>query len=143
MGAFSSTKMSTLNFRQLPVANGIVFFKTSKTEGQPREVYPNFRKIFNGRFLSIHFCSRDFQVEFLVEWFPFRTDSTASGISRNFSGKSLYHLPLFPNFRKFWLNVKRPLILCTINFKAAKINGLLAYFVSRQSQGGLVKYQLL
>ena len=33
--------------------------------------------------------------------------------------------------------------LCTINFIAEKMNELLAYFVSRQSQGGLVKYQLL
>ena len=33
LGAFHSTKTSTLNFRQLPVANGTVFFKTSKKEG--------------------------------------------------------------------------------------------------------------
>ena len=72
LDAFPSTKTSTLNFRQLPVANGTVFLKTSKTERQPREVYPNLRKFFHRRFLSIHFCSRDFQVEFLVEWFPLR-----------------------------------------------------------------------
>ena len=59
------------------------------------------------------------------------------------AGKFMYHLPLFPNFRKFWLNGKRPLILCTINFIAEKMNELLAHFVRRQSQGGLVKYQLL
>ena len=32
LGAFHSTKTSTLNFRQLPVANGRVFFKTSEKE---------------------------------------------------------------------------------------------------------------
>ena len=47
-------------------------------------------------------------LEFPVEWFAFG-NSTAFGISGKFCGKNLYHLPLFPNFRKFCLNGKRPL----------------------------------
>ena len=55
---------------------------------------------FPESFLSIQLCSWSFS----VEWFAFRKFN----ISRNFSGKFLYHLTLFPNFRKFWLNGKRP-----------------------------------
>ena len=35
-------------------------------------------------------------------------NSTVYGISGNDSWKFLYHLPLFPNFRKVWLDGKRP-----------------------------------
>ena len=35
-------------------------------------------------------------------------------VSGNFSEKFLYHLPLFPNFRKFWLNGKRSMLLTLI-----------------------------
>ena len=38
-----------------------------------------------------------------------------SGFSGNFSGKLLHHLPLFPNFRKFWLN--GPKFLIGLGFK--------------------------
>ena len=46
-------------------------------------------------------------LEFSVEWFAFG-NSTVSGMSGNFSGKFLCHLPLFPHFRTVWLNGKRP-----------------------------------
>ena len=60
MGPLRSTQSSSLNFRQLPAANGTAFFKDFVNRGQPREVYPNFRIFFPGRFL-----------EFSVEWFAF------------------------------------------------------------------------
>lgn len=99
-GAPDSTKTSGLNhdFWQLPAASGIAFPKFPK-KGQPREVYANFRKFFPEVFFSIQLSSRKFH--------NFRLNcsnlgnSTVSRISGNFSGKFLYHLPLFPNFRKF------------------------------------------
>ena len=105
-GAFDSTKTPGLNFQQLPVANGTAFSKISKKEenlasytirgiGLLYEVY-----CFPESFLSIQLCSWSFS----VEWFPFRKFN----ISGNFSGKFLYHLTLFPNFRMFRLNGKRP-----------------------------------
>ena len=51
-------------------------------------------------------------LEFSVEWFAFG-NSTVSGISGNFSGKFLCHLPLFPHFRTVWLNRKRPYFPCS------------------------------
>ena len=45
-------------------------------------------------------------LEFSIERIAFRI-STVSAISGNFFGKFLYHLPLFPNVRKFLLNGKR------------------------------------
>ena len=80
--------------------------RKSIKRGQPREVFPNFRKIFPGSFLSIQLSSRDF-------W-NFRLNGSHFGnstVSRNFwklFGTFRYHLPLFPNFRKFWMNGKRP-----------------------------------
>ena len=42
-------------------------------------------------------------LEYLIDGSHFG-NSTVSRTSGNFSGKCLYHLPLFPTFRKFWLN---------------------------------------
>ena len=53
--AFYSTKTSSLNFQQLPGANGTAFSKLSKT-GQPREVYPNFRNFFLRSFSPFNFA---------------------------------------------------------------------------------------
>ena len=54
----------------------------------------------------IQLCFRDFW-NFRLNGSHFG-NSTVSGISENFSGTFLYHLPLFLNFRKFWMNGKRP-----------------------------------
>ena len=53
--AFHSTRMSGLNFQQLPGANGTAFSKISKT-GQPHEVYPNFRNFFPKVFYPFNFA---------------------------------------------------------------------------------------
>jgi len=75
--------------------------------GQPCGVYPNLRKLFPGSVLSIQLfsCSQDFLNFRLINDSHFG-NSTASRISGNISGKFLYYLPLFPDFRKFWLNGK-------------------------------------
>ena len=95
-----------------------------------RDIYPNFRKLFSGRFFSAFnfalLCptlgARDFSIavsgfcqvfimtraeclKFLVGWFAFWKSFRKSG---NFSGKILYQLPLFPKLLRFWLNGKRP-----------------------------------
>ena len=101
-----------------------------------------FENFLTEDFFPFIFAPGIFRYNFWLNGSHF-ANSTASGISRNFAGKFLYHLPLFPNFRKFWLNGKRPLILCTINFIAEKMTELLTHFVSRQIQDGLVKYQVL
>ena len=81
--------------------------QNSQKGGQPREVYSNFRKNFPGFFFPFSFApgiSRIFRwmVRFLeIEQF--------SDFLETFPGKILYHLPLFPNFRTFWLNGKRPM----------------------------------
>ena len=62
------------------------------------------------------FFSRNFSFHSILPWYfyNFRLNgcyfgnSTISGISGNFSGKFLSHLPLFPNFRKFWFNGNGP-----------------------------------
>ena len=91
---FHSIKTSGLNFRQLPVPNGTAL----------RDVYPNFRKLFPGSFLSAFNFAPEC-LKFLAEWFAFRKSFRKSG---NISRKILYQLPLFPKFLKFWLNVERP-----------------------------------
>ena len=68
-------------------------FQKIPKAGQPREVYPNFQFFFLEVFFPVNFAPGE---------------STVSGISGNFSGKFLYDLPPFPNFRKFWLDGKRP-----------------------------------
>ena len=78
------------------------YFQKFPKRGQPREVHPNFRKKFPGRFLSTQLCYWNFQ-KFGLNGSHFGI-SVVSGISGNFLGKFLYHLPLFPNFRKFWWN---------------------------------------
>ena len=104
MGTSHSTKTFSLNFRQLPQENGTAFSKISKKEANLATYNQIFEKKFKGSFLSIHdqLCSRNFENSHFE-------NSTAFRISATFCEKFLYHLPLFPNFRKFWLNGKRPL----------------------------------
>ena len=69
-----------------------------------------YTQIFENFFPEVFFLHSTVLPEFLefsVEWFAFG-NSTAFEISRNVSGKFLYHLPLFSSFRKFWSSGKRP-----------------------------------
>ena len=63
-----------------------------------------FEKYFSPKF-SFHSTLLPKFLEFSIERIAFRI-STVSAISGNFFGKFLYHLPLFPNVRKFLLNGK-------------------------------------
>ena len=101
LGAFHSMKTSSVNFQQLPVASGTASSKYSKTEDDLATNTPNF--------LSIQLSSRNFRLNCLHF-----ENSPVSGVSGNFSEKFLYHLPLFPNFRKFWLNGKRSMLTTLI-----------------------------
>ena len=90
--------------------NQNVWFKFSATslnyrmEQHFRNIYPNFRKLSSGSFLSAFKFAPEC-LKFLVERFAFRKLFRKSG---NFSGKILYQLSLFPKFLKFWVNGKRP-----------------------------------
>ena len=82
-------------------------FQNFLKRGQPCVGIPKFSKIFSQKFsFRIQLCSRNFQ-SFWLNGSHFG-NSTAFEISGNVAGKFLYHLPLFPNFRKFCLNGKRP-----------------------------------
>ena len=86
--------------------------------GQPRQAYPIF---FPGSFLSIHFCSGDFLVEFSFKWFAFRKFNSF----RNFWKHVLEFSVPFASVSKFSKGLvewKAPLILCAITFIAEKIN---------------------
>ena len=96
LGTFHSTKKSGLNFGNFQERVEQHFPKFPK-RGQPREVYPNFGKLFPGSFLSIQFCFRNF--------LNFRLSGSHNGKFNsfgNFSWEFLYHLLLFPNFWNFW-----------------------------------------
>ena len=91
--------------------NQNVWFKFSATslqyrmEQHFRNIYPNFRQLSSGSFLFAFKFAPEC-LKFLVETgFAFRKLFRKS---RNFSGKTLYQLPLFPKFLKFWVNGKRP-----------------------------------
>ena len=105
LGTLHSTKTSGLNFWQLPVASGTAFSGISKKEGNLTRYTQIFEKFFSQKF-SFHSTLLPKFLEFSIERIAFRI-STVSAISGNFFGKFLYHLPLFPNVRKFLLNGKR------------------------------------
>ena len=104
-GAFHSTKTCRLNFRQFPVANRAAFSKLSIKEDN----LAWYTQIFQKPFSEVFFPFKGFNLfpefqEASFEWFRLFGNSTVPGISGNFYGKCLYHLPLFPNFWKLWLN---------------------------------------
>ena len=105
LGTLHSTKTSGLNFWQLPVASGTAFSGISKKGGNLTRYTQIFEKYFSPKF-SFHSTLLPKFLEFSIERIAFRI-STVSAISGNFFGKFLYHLPLFPNVRKFLLNGKR------------------------------------
>ena len=105
LGTLHSTKTSGLNFWQLPVASGTAFSGISKKGGNLMRYTQIFEKFFSPKF-SFHSTLLPKFLEFSIERIAFRI-STVSAISGNFFGKFLYHLPLFPNVRKFLLNGKR------------------------------------
>ena len=79
-------------------------FQNFQKRDQPREAYYSRYRFtirgifFPGSFLSIQLCSWSFSVECFL--------SAISEIQQ--FPEFLYHLTLFPNFWKFWLNGKRP-----------------------------------
>ena len=57
-GAFHSTKMSGLNFRQLPVANGTAFSKIFKKDDNLTRYTQIFETFFPGIFFPFNFAPR-------------------------------------------------------------------------------------
>ena len=85
---FHATKISCLNFWQLPVSNRLAISKISERRGQPREVYPALQKFLPGSFVSIHSIS-------VAESFAFwKFNNSVFLPSGNFRGKFSYNLPL-------------------------------------------------
>ena len=109
LGAFHSSKTSALNVPQLPVANGTAFSKISKQGVNFARYSQIFEKFFSRSFLAIPLGILTPGIFRIFGWIV-----RISGIQQfpefmeTFPGKFLYHLPLFPIFRKFWLNGKRP-----------------------------------
>ena len=83
VGTFHSTKKSCLNFRSIYSNEWNGIFHNFQKTGQPREVSPNFRKIFSRSFLSIQLSSRGNLYNFQLNGSHFG-NSTASWISGNF-----------------------------------------------------------
>ena len=84
---FHSTKISCLNFWQLPVSNRPAIAKISERRGQPREVYPALQKFLPGSFVSIHSI-------LVAESFAFwKFNNSVFLPSGNFRGKFPYNLP--------------------------------------------------
>ena len=108
-------KFSAISSSQYGEWNSI-FDNIPKIE-QPHKVYLNFLRVsFSWKFFfPFNFApwiSRVFEVE---SWLAFRNLNSFRNFWKLFF-KFLHHLPLFPNFGKFWLvNGKRPkssLLLC-------------------------------
>ena len=77
-------------FRQLPVTSGTAFSKMSKERTTSRGI-PKFSETFTGIFFPFNFAPG---ISRIYGWMV-----RISEIQQFF----LYHLPLFPIFRKFWL----------------------------------------
>ena len=95
---FIPPKPRLLNFRELPVANRAAFSKISIREDD-LAWYTQIFENFPGSILSVQLCTGKFP-EISVEWLAFRKFNRFPDFW-NFSGKYLYHLPLFLKFRKF------------------------------------------
>jgi len=74
-------------------------FWNFRKRGQPREVYPNFRKFLTGNFCFIWFSSRNFR-NFRLNGSLFR-NSTISGFSGNFSQEISVPFVTVSNFLEF------------------------------------------
>ena len=91
-GVFHSTKISGLNFRQLPVANVTTFSKISKKEDSLARFTQIVGNVFLEDFLSIQLFSRNFKN------FPLNGSHFAnSTVSKTSPGN-------FYSIRKFWFS---------------------------------------
>ena len=68
---FPATSRSEWNSIFRLIAAVMTIFRHFQTRGQPREVYPNFRKNFSGKF-SFHSTLLPEFLKFSVEWFAIR-----------------------------------------------------------------------
>ena len=94
IGGSPLSKMSGLNFRQLPVANGTAFFKIFKNEDNLASYTQIFEK-FTRKF-SFQLTSLSEFLKSLVEWFAFRKLNSFRNFWKLFR-EILFHLPLFLN----------------------------------------------
>ena len=86
-------------------------FSKFPKSGQPREVYPNFRKLFPGSFLSIQLLSREL-LEFSVEWFVFRKFNSFRDFWKPFQEISVPFAAV-SKFSKVLVKWKAPLVFPT------------------------------
>ena len=103
VGTFHSTKKSCLNFRSIYSNEWNGIFHNFKKTGQPREVYPNFRNFFPEVFFPFNFALSE--ICRIFSWMVHISEiQQLREFLETFSGKSLYHLFLFSNFKKFgWM----------------------------------------
>ena len=104
VGAFHSTKTSGLKFSATSSSEWNSIFQNLLKRRKISRGIPKFSKMFSRKF-SFHSTLLPEFPEFLVEGFAFRKFNSFQNFWKLFREISV-PLPLFPNFRKFWLNMK-------------------------------------
>ena len=94
IGRSRLSKMSGLNFRQPPVADGTAFSKIFKNEDNLARYTQIFEKLT--RKFSFQLTSLSEFLKFFVEWFAFRKLNSFPNFWKLFR-EILFHLPLFLN----------------------------------------------